>query len=410
MPINVLCPTCHKELAAPDELAGQVAECPYCQNRFQVNPPGKSNAQTVRMPVPGQRSTGKESSGAANSGNAASLGVGSKVSMGAPPITASQPSPALESSRASGTQKKSASDEKNSVSMRDVYPPAAPSTGMPPAGMPPAPGMPPTAMPPVSMPSTPMPQPPVAPLLPVGSMSSAGIAPLGPVPPASKITDSQSAPPIVRQGMGSVSMPVPPSIAANSSKPVSTGPLGSATNKPPKAPSTKRRMNRAVFKTADTAKSQVHLGADGRLPELHLEEGLITERPTEEKKQTNPMLLMAVLGFSVGMSVLMLLYEGSSEVTANQSKVQAREIISERYMQGNPLEPYQILLREALQANAQGKYDLERRRYREVLDMLHSEGRSKMEGLTGLAEPAANRPEAKNDSELERQLSILIAD
>jgi hypothetical protein len=42
--------------------------------------------------------------------------------------------------------------------------------------------------------------------------------------------------------------------------------------------------------------------------------------------------------------------------------------------------------------------------------MLHSEGKNKMEGLTGLAEPAANRPEAKNDRELERQLSILIAD
>jgi len=168
-------------------------------------------------------------------------------------------------------------------------------------------------------------------------------------------------------------------------------------------------MNRAVFKTADTAKSQVHLGADGRLPELHLEEGIITEKPTEEKKQTNPLLLMAVLGFSVAMSMLMLFYEGTAETTADQAKIEARRIISEVYVNGNPLEPHQVLLREALQANAQGKADLERRRYRNVLDMLHSEGRSKTAGLTGLAEPAANKPGAANDRELERLLSILIA-
>ncbi len=213
-------------------------------------------------------------------------------------------------------------------------------------------------------------------------------------------------PPIARQAVGSVSMPAPPGTV---SKSVSSASQANSGNKAPKASSTKRRTNRAVFKTSDTAKSQVHLGADGRLPELQLEEGIITERASEEKKQTNPMLLLAVLGFSVGMSVLMLLYEGSSEATADQSKVQARRIISESYMNGNPLEPYQILLREALQANAQGKYDLERRRYRNVLDMLHSEGRSKMEGLTGLAEPAANNSGAANDRELERQLSILLA-
>jgi hypothetical protein len=169
-------------------------------------------------------------------------------------------------------------------------------------------------------------------------------------------------------------------------------------------------MNRAVFKTSDTAKSQVHLGADGRLPELQLAEGIVTERADEEKQQTNPLLLLAVLIFSVGMSVLMLFYEDSSETSASQVKANAREIISQRYMNGNPLEPYQMLLREALQANAQGKLDLERLRYRNVLDMLHSEGKSKMEGLTGLAEPAANNFNAPNDRELEKQLSILLAD
>lgn len=197
-------------------------------------------------------------------------------------------------------------------------------------------------------------------------------------------------------------MPVPPSLAATGPKPVG--------GKPFRPETAQRRMNRAVFKSADTAKSQVHLGSDGRLPELQLQEGLLAERPTEEKKQTNPMLLLAALGISVGMSVLMLLYEGPASSGEHRSKRQAREIISERYLHGNPLEPYQILLREAQQANAQGKYDLERRRYRRVLDMLHSEGKNKSEGLTGLAEPALNNPGAPNDRELERQLSILLAE
>ena len=167
-------------------------------------------------------------------------------------------------------------------------------------------------------------------------------------------------------------------------------------------------MNRAVFKTADTAKSQVHLGADGRLPELQLEEGITKERNVEEKKQTNPLVLMAILGFSVSISVLLLLYDVESTQTEHQAKAEARRIINERYLSKAPLEPYQVLLREAQQAHAQGNTELERRRYRRVLDMLHAEDKNKNEGLTGLAEPSLSR-DAPNDSELEKLLSRLLA-
>ena len=145
------------------------------------------------------------------------------------------------------------------------------------------------------------------------------------------------------------------------------------------------------------------------MPELQLEEGVTKERPIEERKQTNPMVLIAILGISVSMSVLLLLYEGDTTRSEHRAKAEARQIIKERYLSKAPLEPYQVLLREAQQAHAQGDTSLERRRYRRVLDMLHAEDKNKNEGLTGLAEPSLNSRDAPNDEELENLLSKLLA-
>lgn len=36
MPIKLTCPSCHKNLTAPDETAGRVLKCPYCQDALTV--------------------------------------------------------------------------------------------------------------------------------------------------------------------------------------------------------------------------------------------------------------------------------------------------------------------------------------------------------------------------------------
>jgi len=350
MPINVLCPTCHKELAAPDELAGKVAECPYCQHRFQVSAPKPVSSQTVRMSVPPPHpSTGK-------------------------PVAANGPSSTKMPSV------KNIPPVKNMPPAASSMEPAAPSIAR---------GGPiPLVMPPVTAP----------PGSPTAAPSNSG-------PPV--------APPVSGAGKhpSLISSPLANSAAGNPvamRNPTMMHNPGVTPQTPPS--STKRRMNRAVFKTADTAKSQVHLGADGQLPELHLEEGPIKERPTEERKQTNPLVLMAVLGISVSLSVLLLLYDGETTQGEHHSKATARQVISEKYLSTAPLEPYQVLLREAQQAHAQGNIQLEQRRYRRVLDMLHAEDKNKNVGLTGLAEPSLNSQDAPNDRELEQLLSKLLAD
>jgi hypothetical protein len=161
-----------------------------------------------------------------------------------------------------------------------------------------------------------------------------------------------------------------------------------------------------VFLTADTAKTQVHLGADGRLPELQLDEAATKDKKVEDAKSTNPLLLAVVLGVSLTMSVLMLLVDTEGGASESGSKASAREKISQRYISGTRLEPYQILLREAQQAHSQGNFELERSRYRKVLDMLHAEDKNKFEGLTGVVD--APRGSGPSDRELEELLSTLL--
>jgi len=155
---------------------------------------------------------------------------------------------------------------------------------------------------------------------------------------------------------------------------------------------------------ADT-KTDVHLGADGTLPSLHLDEPSKKPTPDESQNRTNPALLMGVLAVSLALTLMLLLADTSPQVDTT-TKDYAREQIETHYLSRKaPFEPYEELLRKALQAHAQGKLELERDYYRRVLDMLNAEDKNRYRGLTGV--PDATEP--PNDRHLQETLTRLIA-
>src|SRR5204863_3515447 len=95
----------------------------------------------------------------------------------------------------------------------------------------------------------------------------------------------------------------------------------------------------------------VRLGADGKLPELKLEEGASQEKAVERSTTSSLPVLLALFA-SVGMSVLMLLVPTGGGRTEPETKATARWTIQKYYIsQETMLEPYQEILRRALQAH-----------------------------------------------------------
>jgi hypothetical protein len=162
----------------------------------------------------------------------------------------------------------------------------------------------------------------------------------------------------------------------------------------------------ARFIAAESAQSGLKLAEDGKLPELRLKE------PGEKSvKQVgsggmNPVLLFGAILFSVIVSVVLVFLPTKS---ANQGKgaekQHARREIEENYFAGMDkearLEPYQILLREAMLARSRGDFNKERRSYRKVLDMLRTERGKFDKGLTG---------SPKRDDHLEELITTLLSD
>ena len=68
-------------------------------------------------------------------------------------------------------------------------------------------------------------------------------------------------------------------------------------------------------------------------------------------------------------------------------------------LEAKRLEPYQLLLREAQQAQSRGDDKTERKRYHKVLDMLRAERGAEERGLTG---------SRSKDKELEEAISVLL--
>jgi len=166
-----------------------------------------------------------------------------------------------------------------------------------------------------------------------------------------------------------------------------------------------RGRKKAKFISAEAATVQIQTDEDGRLPELVLEEGGKDEPVEEEKTASNPILLIVVLLFSFASSIGMLLISSQAGSGDTPTKAAARAAIEESYIRDKLAdEPYQLLLRRAIQAHSRGDFAVEQVLYRRVLDMLHAEGKNEYTGLTGT--PVGD--DGPSDPHLEKQLNALL--
>jgi hypothetical protein len=157
---------------------------------------------------------------------------------------------------------------------------------------------------------------------------------------------------------------------------------------PPAAPARKV----ARFITAEAAQSTLKLADDGKLPELHLDEGQGTGQKQAKQTSLNPLVLFGLLAMSVVLSLVMAFVEPGSEGPSNAEdreaaryEIQTKFFADEEHLKLDnppPLKPYQRLLRDALESHARGDYKTEQQRYRQVLRLLRAE-RSEFEGITG---------------------------
>ncbi len=156
----------------------------------------------------------------------------------------------------------------------------------------------------------------------------------------------------------------------------------------------------AKFITDRTGETLVRLGEDGQLPELALSEGGKSAKPgAKTASKGNPALIYAALGFSVLASILMLTLEPES--SSGTGKAAARKTILRDFVgqEGQPLKPYQQLLRDAELAHSRRDGKEEKEAYRKVLRLLNSEDRNPLTGVTGHVE---------DDERLRKLLAVLM--
>jgi len=170
-----------------------------------------------------------------------------------------------------------------------------------------------------------------------------------------------------------------------------------------------RSVQAATFVTAAPVQTNVALGADGKLPDLQLTEAKRKDDQAAEQPRS-PLLVIAALTVSVGMSVLMLVVDFDTAASPTRSKVQYRQDIEEHYTQpafkGGELESYQKNLRAALQAHNRGDSRVEKIYLHRVLDMMEAEDVSPTRGITGRAE--GEYP--VSDEHLRKTISQLLQD
>ena len=175
-----------------------------------------------------------------------------------------------------------------------------------------------------------------------------------------------------------------------------------------------KRSTIARFITDGPGDPLVKLGEDGHLPELTLHESNSSERQVAGTKESNPTILLAVLGLSMGLTMLMLVMDMGSSGGNAEAKERAREEIKEYYGTDNEVrKDYQEQLREAQRARRRRDYDDERRAYRNVLSQLRSEAKDKVSrytGLTGRIDYDESSDDKKSDKRLEELINILLGE
>ncbi len=134
----------------------------------------------------------------------------------------------------------------------------------------------------------------------------------------------------------------------------------------------------ARFITAEAAQSTLRPAADGKLPDLQLEEGAAQQKPQAGQQSMNPLVLLGILSASVLVSILLVVASvNRPDAASSEQKDHARQVIEDKFfgagnIENKGLEPYQVLLREAQLAHSHGDFATERQHYRRVLDMLRA--------------------------------------
>jgi hypothetical protein len=189
-------------------------------------------------------------------------------------------------------------------------------------------------------------------------------------------------------------------------------PPPAVTAPPPAAQPPGRKVARLV--SAETAKSNFQLAADGQLPCLQLQEGEGKAKAEVKSRSVHPLVVLGALGLSLALSVGLVLMDAESSPNRSKKQEEALKVIDAKYFGSaeRGLAPYQVYLREAQQARSRGDRKAERQYYRKVLDLLRVEprdgGASPSQRSDGL-EPGLTGSR-ENDRQLERQISILLGD
>lgn len=162
----------------------------------------------------------------------------------------------------------------------------------------------------------------------------------------------------------------------------------------------------ARFISAETADSPLKLAEDGKLPELHLKEPGQREPQEKSGRSVHPLLLLVLLCTSMVLSTALVFIDFEpQDASGRQRAERARSVIQEEFFANldpaQPLEPYQLLLREAQRAHSVGDIRTERQRYQEVLRLLRAERGKFDRGLTG---------SRGRDEELEEQIAIVLSE
>lgn len=177
---------------------------------------------------------------------------------------------------------------------------------------------------------------------------------------------------------------------------------------PPRPPTASTQSARFII--ADATARRIELGAGGQLPRLVLDEAQKKEVPEERASGSKTWILFAAVGASVVLSVGMLLVDVTGPRLERSDKSEAREKVTRKYVQKlaatEPRPPCQPILALAVQAYNRGDHAEERRLYRQVLDMLHSEGKDPYKGITGVVNTQDSA--VANDIELEQLISTLL--
>jgi len=159
---------------------------------------------------------------------------------------------------------------------------------------------------------------------------------------------------------------------------------------------------KAVARIIRTHDVEVPLSRDGKLPKLHLKDETKVESKSKEI-QTSPIVLGALICFSLISSALILLLGDFQSNPDRQSAEKARRSIQNYYSvhEDRPMKPYQLELRAAQLAHSKGDRKAEIAAYRKVMARFRAEDRNQFVGLTG--SPTA-------DIELQELISILLRD